>query len=865
MAGPALNFTHDKFPRVKVLYAYQYEDDHKEQIHMEEGEIFYLLNSDSKEWFCVCRPDSPESEFYVPSAYVEVLASVRDGYLPQSKVDQSNNTGVIELRLNKEISISGQVESGSTNSKQNMDDDDDDDYMNVESHALKSNVGVSSFKGQTLETNANRPPSLDGDADDDYVNLADYREKAGLTSDGSTIPVNDSNQSKWPKLFFHRKTKSDVGDIGDYANLDEIRSHMKLPPQQEALPQLSQGRLVKPLGEDWQQFEEIKTKRPFYHNTKTGECKWKPPKGNYHQQKEKKWSSSSDDYENVTLCQASSEVAITKSSRKSRSLDLGRPRFVVESEIPQGWSFKKNDDGEEVFVNDYTQQQWIRTQDESGRNYFYRFSEEITHTSWQLPRQVGGQSPTGSLSPESPDPNKTFFPQNVSTAEQKFANLFAPPSQSRVNRPPHQRHNTFSMILETGSGNGPATVMTGPPPPKSATLPKSFSTQDFSAPVHLDTIQDGRRESNESINSLHNCVNINETVEGMLNKCKIAIGKKPSKKWASQYAKLDGSNLVFYKDKKASIPTKQDVHGKVEQMVCLVNCSVSKDSFDKTSKKNTIVLSNPEGHLLLQADSETSMQEWFIKIHTRIGELGGTPDSPDTPISDSGTLERKGKIKKSLESWISKRSDKKTLENKGIYKENMFGGEIKQICAKEKSKVPTFVTKCVEAIEKRGLEHEGIYRIAGSMSQIQKLRCTVDQGEQYNLDDQMWDVHVLCGTLKLFFRELKDPLFTYALFDKFLKGFLSEKAAERFKQIKSVMDELPRHNYDTIKALFKHFCNVMDLQKENKMAAHQLAIVFGPTLIWPDPQTTSMQLATSLVYQSQIVEFVLLEYKNIFR
>ncbi|XP_052246085.1 rho GTPase-activating protein 15-like isoform X10 [Dreissena polymorpha] len=528
---------------------------------------------------------------------------------------------------------------------------------------------------------------------------------------------------------------------------------------------------------------------------------------------------------------------------------------------------------------------------ESEESLFERSSSSEASIQDDDERQVGGQSPTGSLSPESPDPNKTFFPQNVSTAEQKFANLFAPPSQSRVNRPPHQRHNTFSMILETGSGNGPATVMTGPPPPKSATLPKSFSTQDFSAPVHLDTIQDGRRESNESINSLHNCVNINETVEGMLNKCKIAIGKKPSKKWASQYAKLDGSNLVFYKDKKASIPTKQDVHGKVEQMVCLVNCSVSKDSFDKTSKKNTIVLSNPEGHLLLQADSETSMQEWFIKIHTRIGELGGTPDSPDTPISgqdhetagdkprsfpksrsfinlsrrDSGTLERKGKIKKSLESWISKRSDKKTLENKGIYKENMFGGEIKQICAKEKSKVPTFVTKCVEAIEKRGLEHEGIYRIAGSMSQIQKLRCTVDQGEQYNLDDQMWDVHVLCGTLKLFFRELKDPLFTYALFDKFLKGFLSEKAAERFKQIKSVMDELPRHNYDTIKALFKHFCNVMDLQKENKMAAHQLAIVFGPTLIWPDPQTTSMQLATSLVYQSQIVEFVLLEYKNIFR
>ena len=55
----------------------------------------------------------------------------------------------------------------------------------------------------------------------------------------------------------------------------------------------------------------------------------------------------------------------------------------------------------------------------------------------------------------------------------------------------------------------------------------------------------------------------------------------------------------------------------------------------------------------------------------------------------------------------------------------------------------------------------------------------------------------------------------------------------------------------------------MEESKENKMQAHQLAIVFGPTLIWP--QVQSSNLATSMVYQSRIVEYVLLEYKNIFR
>ncbi|XP_060562231.1 rho GTPase-activating protein 15-like [Ruditapes philippinarum] len=231
--------------------------------------------------------------------------------------------------------------------------------------------------------------------------------------------------------------------------------------------------------------------------------------------------------------------------------------------------------------------------------------------------------------------------------------------------------------------------------------------------------------------------------------------------------------------------------------------------------------------------------------------------------SDSGTLERKGKIKNVLERFMSNRSEKEKLIKKGIYKDAVFGSDIKQLCAKEKMKVPMFVIKSIEAIERRGLEHEGIYRIGGNISQIQKLRCMVDQGEQYDLDDPMWDVNVLTGTLKLFFREMKDPLFTYALFDKFLKSFLNEKASDRFKGIKATVEELPKPNYETIKVLFKHLSKVNDLSKENKMGAHQLAIVFGPTLIWPEVQ--HQNLATSMVYQSRIVEYVLLEYTKLFR
>lgn len=47
------------------------------------------------------------------------------------------------------------------------------------------------------------------------------------------------------------------------------------------------------------------------------------------------------------------------------------------------------------------------------------------------------------------------------------------------------------------------------------------------------------------------------------------------------------------------------------------------------------------------------------------------------------------------------------------------------------------------------------------------------------------------------------------------------------------------------------------------MQVHNVAIVFGPTLIWPE--TVTPNLAANMIYQSRIVEYCLLEYKNIFR
>lgn len=43
--------------------------------------------------------------------------------------------------------------------------------------------------------------------------------------------------------------------------------------------------------------------------------------------------------------------------------------------------------------------------------------------------------------------------------------------------------------------------------------------------------------------------------------------------------------------------------------------------------------------------------------------------------------------------------------------------------------------------------------------------------EFYDLLNPLWDVHTITGALKLFFRELSEPLFTFAHFDEFLNAY----------------------------------------------------------------------------------------------
>uniref|UniRef100_A0A8C6NQP3 ABR activator of RhoGEF and GTPase n=1 Tax=Nothobranchius furzeri TaxID=105023 RepID=A0A8C6NQP3_NOTFU len=101
----------------------------------------------------------------------------------------------------------------------------------------------------------------------------------------------------------------------------------------------------------------------------------------------------------------------------------------------------------------------------------------------------------------------------------------------------------------------------------------------------------------------------------------------------------------------------------------------------------------------------------------------------------------------------------------------VFGVKINVVTKRERSKVPYIVRQCIEEVEKRGIDEVGIYRISGVATDIQALKLAFDTNTKdilVMLSDM--DINAIAGTLKLYFRELPEPLLTDRLYPAFMEG-----------------------------------------------------------------------------------------------
>ncbi|XP_031726514.1 rho GTPase-activating protein 12-like isoform X6 [Anarrhichthys ocellatus] len=379
---------------------------------------------------------------------------------------------------------------------------------------------------------------------------------------------------------------------------------------------------------------------------------------------------------------------------------------------------------------------------------------------------------------------------------------------------------------------------------------------------------------------------------GVLNVTKITEhGKKVRKNWTSSWTVLQGSTLLFAKGQGGGSSWFGGVQSKPEFTVDLRGGSVEWASKDKSSKKHVIEVKTRRGtELLIQSDNDGLVNDWYrtlqdtISTHAWESDEAIEEDMPESPGAEKNDKEKdqrdskKGRAMKTstsmdatdnkktrhkLKKFLTRRPTLQAVRDKGYIKDQVFGCSLSSLCHRESDTVPIFVKMCIDHVESSGLCIDGLYRVSGNLAIIQKLRFVVNHDETVNLKDEKWeDIHVTTGALKMYFRELPEPLFTYAHFHDFVSAIKISDYRQRVQSVKDLVRQLPKPNHDTMQALFKHLRKVIEHGDENRMNTQSVAIVFGPTLLRPETETWN--IAVHMVYQNQIVELILLEYENFF-
>ncbi|CAL9704359.1 unnamed protein product [Knipowitschia caucasica] len=258
------------------------------------------------------------------------------------------------------------------------------------------------------------------------------------------------------------------------------------------------------------------------------------------------------------------------------------------------------------------------------------------------------------------------------------------------------------------------------------------------------------------------------------------------------------------------------------------------------------------------------------------------PLSSAVPRSSSNleNTERK-RVKSRLKKLILKRPPLQALQEKGLIKDQVFGCRLEMLCERERNTVPRFVRLCTEAVERRGLDADGIYRVSGNLAVIQKLRFRVNheravttdgrymfpsefvQEEKLDLDGSEWeDIHVITGSLKLFFRELPEPLVPFGFFTDIVETVKMTDYFDKVERLKVLLLNMPPPNHDTLLFMCRHLRRVLEHSNYNRMTTQNIGIVFGPTLMRPERDNGN--IAINMVYQNQAVELILSEYEHIF-
>merc|ERR1712013_677277 len=162
------------------------------------------------------------------------------------------------------------------------------------------------------------------------------------------------------------------------------------------------------------------------------------------------------------------------------------------------------------------------------------------------------------------------------------------------------------------------------------------------------------------------------------------------------------------------------------------------------------------------------------------------------------------------------------------------------------SKIPKVLVTLRTALESaHAYEQVGIFRLAPNAEKNKQMKSQIDKGQSVGFDGVNVDVNVYATLIKVWFRDLPDPLLNCVNPDMIEHVASKEEASK-------VVQTMAEPNQSIFLWLCDMCVEIAKYEKTNKMSAGNMAIVVGPNLFNTNQFENPMKAMT---YSGKVVEF----------
>ncbi|XP_052354262.1 rho GTPase-activating protein 22 isoform X2 [Oncorhynchus keta] len=251
----------------------------------------------------------------------------------------------------------------------------------------------------------------------------------------------------------------------------------------------------------------------------------------------------------------------------------------------------------------------------------------------------------------------------------------------------------------------------------------------------------------------------------------------------------------------------------------------------------------PQGCIILQGSQVSELSANQDEAGRHLFEIGpgGSGERDRSGLSESFLL--MAKSQSDMEEWV--RAIRRAIW--APLGGGIFGQHLEETMQCEsgcgsssKPLVPLLVQQCVCFIHQHGLTEEGLFRMPGQTNHVRELQDAFNCGEK-PLFGSNTDVHTVASLLKLYLRELPEPVVPFNKYTEFLSTaqLLAKDQEEGILELGRQLKSLPQVNYNLLRYICRFLDEVQSHSSQNKMSVQNLATVFGPNIFRPkmeDPQ-----------------------------